>query len=57
MKKSNHLNNKVEAQMGDIAEKAVESAGVNMENLSNEYAEKGELDKKSYEALEKAGIP
>ena len=41
----------------DIAEKAVESAGLNMENLSNEYAEKGELDKKSYEALEKAGIP
>ena len=41
----------------DIAEKAVESAGLNMENLSNEYAEKGELDAKSYEALEKAGIP
>jgi len=41
----------------DIAEKAVESAGLNMENLSNEYAEKGELDTKSYEALEKAGIP
>jgi len=47
------------AQKGelDIAEKAVESAGLNMENLSNEYAEKGELDAKSYEALEKAGIP
>ena len=28
-----------------------------MENLSSEYAEKGELDAKSYEALEKAGIP
>ena len=41
----------------DIAEKAVASAGLNMENLSNEYAEKGELDAKSYEALEKAGIP
>lgn len=41
----------------DIAEKAVESAGLNMENLSSEYAEKGELDAKSYEALEKAGIP
>ena len=41
----------------DIAEKAVASAGLNMENLSNEYAEKGELDTKSYEALEKAGIP
>jgi len=41
----------------DIAEKAVESAGLNMENLSNEYAEKGQLDEKSYQALEKAGIP
>ena len=41
----------------DIAEKAVESAGLNMDNLSSEYAEKGELDAKSYEALEKAGIP
>ena len=41
----------------EIAEKAVESAGLNMENLSSEYAEKGELDAKSYEALEKAGIP
>jgi len=39
----------------DIAEKAVESAGLNMENLSSEYAEKGELDAKSYEALEKEG--
>lgn len=41
----------------EIAEKAVESAGLNMESLSSEYAEKGELDAKSYEALEKAGIP
>ena len=41
----------------DIAEKAVESAGLNMETLSSEYAEKGELDAKSYDALEKAGIP
>ena len=41
----------------DIAEKAVESAGLNMDNLANEYNEKGELDAKSYEALEKAGIP
>ena len=41
----------------DIAEKAVESAGLNMETLSSEYAEKGELDTKSYDALEKAGIP
>ena len=41
----------------EIAEKAVESAGLNMDNLATEYSEKGELDAKSYEALEKAGIP
>ena len=41
----------------EIAEKAVESAGLNMDNLATEYNEKGELDTKSYEALEKAGIP
>ena len=41
----------------DIAEKAVESAGLNMDTLAQEYNEKGELDAKSYEALEKAGIP
>lgn len=41
----------------EIAEKAVESAGLNMDNLATEYNEKGELDAKSYEALEKAGIP
>jgi len=28
-----------------------------MDTLASEYAEKGELDVKSYEALEKAGIP
>ena len=41
----------------EIAEKAVESAGLNMDKLATEYNEKGELDVKSYEALEKAGIP
>jgi hypothetical protein len=41
----------------DIAEKAVETAGLNMDTLASEYAEKGELAEKSYEALEKAGIP
>ena len=40
----------------EVAEKAVEAAGLNMEALQNEYAEKGELDAKSYEALEKVGI-
>jgi len=41
----------------EIAEKAVANAGLNMDNLAQEYNEKGELDAKSYEALEKAGIP
>lgn len=40
----------------DIAEKAVENAGLDMTSLQAEYSEKGELDAKSYEALEKAGI-
>ena len=41
----------------EIAEKAVSNAGLNMETLQNEYNEKGQLDDKSYESLEKAGIP
>ncbi len=40
----------------EIAEKAVTDAGLDMSSLQSEYAEKGELDAKSYEALEKAGI-
>jgi len=40
----------------EIAEKAVTDAGLDMSSLQAEYAEKGELDTKSYEALEKAGI-
>ena len=40
----------------EIAEKAVDSAGLDMSALQAEYAEKGELDTKSYEALEKVGI-
>ena len=39
------------------AEKAVESAGLNMDQLQAEYDEKGTLDDKSFAALEKAGIP
>ena len=39
------------------AEKAVESAGLNMDQLQSEYDEKGTLDEKSFAALEKAGIP
>jgi hypothetical protein len=41
----------------EVAEKAVEAAGLDMSSLANEYNEKGELDAKSYEALEKVGIP
>lgn len=41
----------------EIADKAVESAGLNMEALTQEYADNGELGEQSYEALAKAGIP
>tara|TARA_B100000902_G_scaffold250132_1_gene236713 strand:- start:1444 stop:2205 length:762 start_codon:yes stop_codon:yes gene_type:complete len=41
----------------DKAEDAVESAGLSMDTLQQEYNESGELNEKSYNALEKAGIP
>ena len=41
----------------DTADKAVENAGLNMEALQKEYADKGVLEEKSYATLEKAGIP
>lgn len=41
----------------EIANKAAESAGLNMDNLQSEFDENGALGEKSYEALEKAGIP
>ena len=41
----------------EAADKAVEKAGLNMESLQQEYADKGVLEDKSYTALEKAGIP
>jgi len=40
----------------EIAEQAVSDAGLDMSSLQKEYSEKGELDAKSYEALEKVGI-
>jgi hypothetical protein len=40
----------------EVAENAVKDAGLNMETLQQEFSEKGELDTKSYEALEKVGI-
>ena len=39
-----------------IAEKAVESAGLDMESLNTEYATEGKLGEESYEKLENAGI-
>ena len=39
------------------AEKAVKDAGLNLDTLQEEYNEGGQLNDKSYEALEKAGIP
>jgi hypothetical protein len=51
---------KTEASKSDgkleIAEQAVADAGLDMSSLQKEYSEKGELDDKSYEALEKVGI-
>ena len=41
----------------DIATKAVDSAGLNMETLSEEFAKDGKLDDGSNKSLEKAGIP
>ena len=41
----------------DIADEAVSNAGLNMGTLQEEYDTTGELAEKSYEALEKAGIP
>ena len=41
----------------DIATKAVDSAGLNMDSLAEEYAKEGKLADKSYQSLEKAGIP
>ena len=38
------------------AEKAVDEAGLDMDALSKEYAESGELSKESLEALSKVGI-
>lgn len=40
----------------EVAENAVKDAGLDMNTLQQEYSEKGELDAKSYEALEKVGI-
>lgn len=41
----------------EIADQAVESAGLNMDDLSQEYQDNGQLADESYEKLAKAGIP
>jgi hypothetical protein len=46
-----------EGDQQDVADKAVQAAGLNMADLSKEYSENGVLADTSYEALEKAGIP
>ena len=38
----------------DIATKAVDSAGLNMDSLAEEYAKDGKLADKSYQSLEKS---
>jgi hypothetical protein len=40
----------------DAAQQAVQNAGLNIQNLFTEYAEKGDLAPESYEALAKVGI-
>lgn len=40
----------------EIAEKAADSAGLNMEELVNEYQTEGQLSDKTYESFEKVGI-
>lgn len=48
---------KPEEATNDNAAKVVADAGLNMSELSKEYAETGELAEASYDALAKAGIP
>ncbi len=47
---------KTESNDLEIAEKAVESAGLDMESLNKEFADEGKLGEESYNKLEKAGI-
>ena len=58
-KHSNFFVNNGSAKSDDleIASKAAESAGLNMQELQSEFDNNGTLNEKSYEALNKAGIP
>ena len=51
------LETKLGKPVEDKAEQAVESAGLDMTNLQQQYNENGQLDESSYESLQKAGIP
>lgn len=42
---------------GEAAKKAVEGVGLNFEEFTTEFTEKGELSAESYDKLAKAGIP
>ena len=48
---------KVEESKLEIAENAVENAGLDFNTLAQEYADNGQLGEQSYKALEASGIP
>ena len=48
---------KVEESKLEIAENAVENAGLDFNTLAQEYADNGQLGEQSYKALEDSGIP
>lgn len=56
LEKKNSTGEATPEETQEAAEKAVESAGLDMDALSKEYAENGELSKDSKEALAKVGI-
>ena len=61
-KLSNKEEQPTDKKEGDLsidknAQEAVDKAGLNLETLQQEYSKEGQLADKSYEALEKAGIP
>lgn len=46
-----------EGEAAEAAKTAVEAAGLNFEDLSTKFYDKGALDETDYESLQKAGIP
>ena len=61
-KLSNKEEQPTDKKEGDLsidknAQEAVDKAGLNLETLQQEYSKDGQLADKSYDALEKAGIP